>query len=256
MTTRRSSPQHPLAMALTLASVSARCSQSSVAGAHRIMGSDRTMNDRIRRLRNTMPRRRGSGLSDPVAAAPAEDTSQTQSRAHTPYAPRPGQPFPAPYARARYREEALEEEQAGPHTLALPFPLWLTLGAPIALAITLALVYLVETTLLGGDWATGALAVSFTAFALTVVTLGLLVGRVALDRRSFGSIALGGLLALVLVVTGVGGATQANPLRQAQARQAETSGNWQFAIDEYTQAGAHAPTSADLARVYTEWGEA
>jgi hypothetical protein len=140
--------------------------------------------------------------------------------------------------------------------LALPFPLWLTLGAPVALALTLALVYVVETTLLGGDWATGAMAVSFTAFALALVSLGLLIGRVALGRRSFGAVTLAGLLAVTLVGVGAGGVAQANPLRRAQARQAETTGHWQLAVDEYTQAGERPPNSTALAQVYTEWGEA
>jgi len=162
----------------------------------------------------------------------------------------------SPYGVARYQEQPAEQEWTEAHTLALPFPLWLTLGTPVALALTLALVFVIETALLGGDWAAGALAVSFTAFALALVTVGVLIGRVALGRRSFGAVALGGLLALALVASGAGGIVQANPLHQAEARQAETAHNWQFAVDEYTQAGERPPNSADLARVYTEWGEA
>ena len=183
------------------------------------------------------------------------------------YAQRPAAPVPygaayAAYGSSRYREEPEEPEEpederwTQAHALALPFPLWMTLGTPIALALTLALVYIVETTLLGGDWATGALAVSFTAFALALVTVGLVIGRVALGRRSFGAVALAGLLALALLAAGAGGVTQANPLHRAQARQAEASHNWGLAVDEYTQAGEHAPSSTDLARVYSEWGEA
>jgi TolA-binding protein len=206
-----------------------------------------------------------------VVDATVEDASEDVTMAHpepNPRAPAPyqrRQPYaPTPYAPTPYAPYAgpssYEAEPSGPawneaHALALPFPLWLTLGAPVALALTLALVYVVETTLLGGDWATGALAVSFTAFALAVVTVGILIGRVALGRRSFGSVALAGLLAISLVGAGVGGVTQVNPLRRAQAQQAESTGAWQVAIDEYTQAGERPPASARLAGVYSAWGE-
>ena len=204
-----------------------------------------------------------TGANDATQAYPQQAYPQPPERGLAPlggpYAPAPyGARAPAPYGRPPYPTPGAptEAEWSQAHTLALPFPFWLTLGIPVALALTLALVYVVETTLLAGDWATGALAVSFTAFALALVTVGLLVGRVALGRRSFGAVALGGLLALSLVAAGAGGIAQANPLRMAQARQAETTGAWQVAVDEYTQAGEQAPTSANLARVYTEWGEA
>ena len=150
-------------------------------------------------------------------------------------------------------EELWDDE---PHPLSYPFPRWLTIAIPVALALTLTAVFLGETRLLGGDWATGALAVSFTAFALVIVAVGLLIGRVALGRRTFGVVALGGLLTLSLVASGLGGVALANPLRRAQASQAESAHDWQLAINEYTQAGAKAPNAPDLARVYTEWGEA
>ena len=182
-------------------------------------------------------------------------------RSLAPYPQRPPYP-PVSYRPAEYGGVGVEDEDEpdGPpwteaHALALPFPLWLTLGAPVALALTLALVYVVETTLLGGDWATGALALSFTAFALALVTIGLLIGRIALGRRSFGVVALGGLLALALIASGAGGIAQANPLRRAQAQQAAAAGQWSLAVDEYTQAGERAPGSAALAGVYTAWGE-
>ncbi|MDE3230207.1 MAG: hypothetical protein KGO05_10025, partial [Chloroflexota bacterium] len=116
-------------------------------------------------------------------------------------------------------EELWDDE---PHSLSYPFPRWLTIAIPVALALTLTAVFLGETRLLGGDWATGALAVSFTAFALVIVTVGLLIGRVALGRRTFGAVALGGLLTLSLVASGLGGVALANPLRRTQASQAES----------------------------------
>ncbi|HEU5342821.1 MAG TPA: hypothetical protein VFU60_00615 [Ktedonobacterales bacterium] len=240
------------------------------------------MDERTRRRRSAAPRPRPTPAPD-VVDATAEDYSEEYeqypedgpepSRALTRAPRRPSYPPYQPYPPAPYRAAGSyypaayggagvddEEEPDGPewteaHMLALPFPLWLTLGAPVALALTLAAVYIVETTLLGGDWATGALAVSFTAFALALVVIGLLVGRVAMGRRSFGAVALGGLLALSLIGAGAGGIAQTNPLRRAQAQQAASAGDWSVAVDEYTQAGERAPGSAALAGVYTEWGE-
>jgi TolA-binding protein len=238
------------------------------------------MNERTRRTRSAAPRPRSNRPAPAVEDVTVEDVSEDVTmappgpmpRSLAPYqrrrSPTPDSPYaPAPYYRpephapAPYggRPALLSEPAGAPwteaHTLALPFPLWLTLGAPVALALTLALVYVVETTLLGGDWATGGLAVSFTAFALAVVTVGIAIGRVALGRRSFGSVALAGLLALSLVGAGAGGIAQANPLRRAQAQQAESNGDWQVAVNEYTQAGERPPASAELAGVYSAWGE-
>lgn len=215
------------------------------------------MNDYTQRRRSGAPRPPLPHDQSPdVLDATVEDATMAY--------PGPVARHPAPYA-SRYmpapyddddEDEPSQSEWTQAHMLALPFPQWLTLGAPIAIALTLGAVFLIETTLLGGDWATGALAVSFTAFALTLITIGVLIGRIALGRRSFGTILLAGLLALALLVSGVGGVTQANPLRRAQAHQAETSGQWRLAIDEYTQAGERPPSSTNLARVYAEWGEA
>lgn len=222
------------------------------------------MNDRTRRTRSAAPRPTPNTPQPEMVDATVEDFSEGPTMAY----PRPVAPAPSA-RRSLARVNAVPDydpefdeldpdatEWTEAHMLALPFPGWLTLGAPIALLVTLAAVFIVETTLLGSDWATGALAVSLTAFALALVTIGLMIARVALGRRSFGSIVLAGLLALTLVATGVGGIAQANPLRRAQARQAESTGNWDLAVNEYTQAGEHPPTSANLARAYTEWGEA
>lgn len=213
------------------------------------------------------------GAPDTVDATVEEEATRVYPGQPYPGQPYPGQPAPyapaypayptypayppAPvYGRPAYEPYEPDDEPRGPHPLAQPFPLWLTLGAPVTLAVTLAAVYLIETGLLGGDWATGALAISFTAFALALVTAGTLVGRVALGRRSFGAVALGGLLAVALVATGVTGQAQANPLRRAQASHFEAAGQWSQAIDEYAQAGEAGPNAPNIARVYTEWGEA
>lgn len=214
------------------------------------------MNQRNQRPRTAAPRQTGTGWSSDVVDAMVEEGEDVVTRA------RPATPSALiPYARqhasmGRPMPPPPEPERTEPHALSYPFPQWLTLGVPVALALTLAAVFVGETNLLGGDWATGALAVSFTAFALAVVTVGVLIGRVALGRRNFGTVALGGLLALALVGSGASGVALANPLRQAQASQAMGAKNWQVAVNEYVQAGEKGPNAPGLALAYTEWGEA
>ncbi len=215
------------------------------------------MNQRNQRPRTAAPRQTPTGMSSDVVDATVEERQGDAPMAR-PRTPTALIPYARQYATARWMERAAPaaEEPVEPHVLSYPFPQWLTLGVPVALALTLAAVFVGETTLLGGDWATGALAVSFTAFALAVVTVGLLIGRVALGRRSFGTVALGGLLALALVGSGASGVALANPLRQAQASQAVSAKNWSLAVNEYTQAGEKGPNAPGLALAYTEWGEA
>lgn len=223
------------------------------------------MNQRNRRPEPAAPRQTPTPWTpDEVDAVVVDDAENAEdvegATVARPQVARGLAPYAQPYGVARRMAPRMAppelEWDDEPHALSYPFPRWLTVGIPVALALTLVAVYLGETKLIGGDWATGALAVSFTAFALVIVTVGVLVGRIALGRRAFGAVALGGLLALSLVASGLGGVALANPLRRAQASQAESTHNWQLAINEYTQAGEKAPTSADLARIYTEWGEA
>lgn len=224
------------------------------------------MNNRIRRSRSAAPRP-STPATPKMVDATVTDVSESPTLAHagpagrSPASYRGGAPANADPLYSPDFDDDFDDDTEGPewteaHMLALPFPGWLTLGTPIALLVTLAAVFVVETTLLHGDWATGALAVSITAFALALVSVGLMIARIALGRRSFGAVLLAGLLIVVLIATGVGGVTQANPLRRAQARQAEAAGQWDLAVNEYTQAGESAPTSMNLARAYTEWGEA
>jgi tetratricopeptide (TPR) repeat protein len=163
------------------------------------------------------------------------------------YAPAPygdgvGWPDPAP--------------ERAPSAMAQPFPLWLTLTAPLVMLLTLAVAYVAEVYLLGADWATGALAASLAAFALAVVTVIVLIARIVAGRRALGMVALSALLALALTAGGVAGISQLNPLRGAQGKQFEAARQWQPAINEYAQTGEVAPNAPDIARVYTEWGEA
>lgn len=156
------------------------------------------------------------------------------------------------YSGAGEREPQPEPE---PSALSQPFPVWLTVLAPVVMVFTLALAYVAEVYLLGADWATGALAASLAALALAVVTVIVLIARVVAGRRAIGMVALAALLTIALTGAGVAGISQISPLRMAQGKQFEANHQWQAAIDEYAQAGESAPNAPDVARAYTEWGE-
>lgn len=160
------------------------------------------------------------------------------------------------YAPVPYRGYPEMEPPREPSSLGRPFPLWLTIAAPLVMAVTLALAFGAEVFLLGADWASGALAASLAAFALAAVTVVVMIIRVAAGRRALGTVALSALLALALIGGGLGGISQLNTLRNAQAHQDESARQWQAAINEYAQAGEKAPNAPDIARVYTAWGEA
>ncbi len=160
------------------------------------------------------------------------------------------------YAPVPYEGYPGMEPPREPSALAQPFPIWLTIAAPLVMALTLAMAFGAEVLLLGADWATGALAAALAAFALAVVTLAVLVTRLIAGRRALGTVGLAALLALALTGGGLAGISQLNPLRSAQAHQFESARQWQAAINEYAQMGEHAPNAPDIARVYAEWGEA
>ncbi len=176
----------------------------------------------------------------------------------SPYPTAPGYPMPYGnmYAPAPYGAYPPPQEQPRePSALAQPFPIWLTLAAPVVMLLTLGVAFTAEVFLLGSDWATGALAAALAALALAALTVIVLIVRVIAGRRALGMVALAALLALALTGGGLAGISQINPLRRAQARQFESSRQWQPAIDEYAQSGEKAPNAPDIARIYTEWGE-
>jgi hypothetical protein len=158
---------------------------------------------------------------------------------------------PSPYAR---HEEP--EPERGPSLLAQPLPGWLTVATPLVLLATLALAFVTEVYLLGSDWATGLIAASLAAFALAAVVVVMLIVRLIVGRRALGTAILAILLTLTLAGAGLAGFSQLNTLRVAQARQDENARHWHDAIQEYANAGQKAPNAPDIARVYTEWGEA
>ena len=176
----------------------------------------------------------------PYPSAPGYPPAYGNMYAPMPYGGYPGMQPPPPQE---------------PSALAQPFPIWLTIAAPIVMLLTLGVAFAAEVFLLGGDWATGALAAALAALALAAVTVIVLIVRVIAGRRALGTVALSALLALALIGGGLAGISQLNPLRRAQAQQFESGSQWQTAIDEYAQSGEKAPNAPDIARIYTEWGE-
>jgi tetratricopeptide (TPR) repeat protein len=65
-----------------------------------------------------------------------------------------------------------------------------------------------------------------------------------------------GIVCALLVVLSAGSLAIGTPLHKVEGRFLESQHAWQLALDEYQRAGATAPHSTDLARVYNEWGDA
>lgn len=198
-----------------------------------------------------------------VDAPTVVDGRVTHVSERPPYPPAPGYPPQYPptpyggmYAPTPYGGYPAAQPPQEPSALAQPFPIWLTLAAPLVMLVTLGVAFGAEVLLLGSDWATGALAAALAAFALAAVTVIVLIIRVLAGRRALGTVALSALLALALAGGGLAGISQLNPLRRAQAQQFESARQWQAAINEYAQSGESAPNAPDIARIYTEWGEA
>ncbi|HEU0025582.1 MAG TPA: hypothetical protein VFQ25_00570 [Ktedonobacterales bacterium] len=213
-------------------------------------------------------RQAGRPPATDVGEAPTMvDGHVTHVSERSPYPANPGYPGANPpayplapyrdaYGTAPYMGYPGAQAQREPSALAQPFPIWLTLAAPLVMLATLALAFGAEVYLLGADWATGALAAALAALALAAVTVIVLIVRLVAGRRALGTVLLAGLLTLTLVGSGVAGFSQVNPLRRMQAQQFEAAHQWQEAINEYAQSGESAPNAPDIARIYTEWGEA
>jgi tetratricopeptide (TPR) repeat protein len=136
-----------------------------------------------------------------------------------------------------------------------PFPLWLTLSVPVALGAALAIAYLLEETIFGGDWSAGALAVGIASLAMAVGTLAVWGVRRARGRQATSTLVLALILVVVLAGGGLAALAAVTPLHATQARQFEQRHRWSEAIDEFALAGKGAASNTDIARIYVEWGE-
>ena len=137
-----------------------------------------------------------------------------------------------------------------------PLPVWAFL-----LSILIGILLLAGLTFLSPDWATGAVLAGVTA-VIVIILLAIVSGvRVALGLLSPANphrraqLICVSVPLLLLLIWSIIGFTQQTSWHAAQARFLEGRQNWQTALTEYQAAGEVAPTSAELARVYNEWGE-
>jgi hypothetical protein len=135
------------------------------------------------------------------------------------------------------------------------FPLWFSIALPAGLAVVLGITYLVQETVLGGDWSSGALAVGMAALVLALGTLVVWGVRFQRGRKARSSLALALALAVVLAGGGAAALAEVAPLHTRQAQYYEQQHNWGGALDEFALAGADSPSATNIAQLYVEWGE-
>jgi hypothetical protein len=138
-----------------------------------------------------------------------------------------------------------------------PWPLWRISGMSLVGGLFLAAI-----VFFNADWATGAAlagAIALTTALLVLIYTGVRVALGMLQatnpHRRRQLLATG--LALVMLFTFAAyGMGQQSAIHAMQARYSENQQNYSLAYSEFQAAGEKAPTSVDLARVTTEWGEA
>lgn len=118
--------------------------------------------------------------------------------------------------------------------------------------IVLLAAYSVPVLLRHADWAEGAMVMGWTAGVLAVLVLVAALLRMVRAREARSGLAL--LLALVVVLAGVGAGSLANAQRihQAQAALDERDGQWADAIAELRHIQGPS-TSQAMVRIYAEW---
>jgi tetratricopeptide (TPR) repeat protein len=136
-----------------------------------------------------------------------------------------------------------------------PFPRKIAIYVALVPFGFLLLGFLIQTLIARGDWAQGSFAAGIDALLLGgAVVVGAVV-RYQLGRRANKSLQLSGILAGVLVVTGVGGMIFAHTGHLLIAQSMERSGKYQSAVSEYQAYGEKAPNAPNVARAEVEWGE-
>jgi tetratricopeptide (TPR) repeat protein len=186
-----------------------------------------------------------------VASLPADDSLTQDEQVTSPPTPIAyGQPLEAPALHLRYTRPVKP-----PSRIARPLPHWLLIAG-----IILTVVGMIIFHLTGSDWAAGALNAAHAALVLGVLLVVAFIIRSSAGlhsslnptrnrQRIFSLVAI----LLVFCYAFVAQALQ-SPLHIEQGKAFEHQQQWQQAINEYTMGGESAPTSVDLARVYTSWG--
>ena len=163
-----------------------------------------------------------------------------------PYTPTLGQPFQTPVPAPQKIS-----------SFARPFPLWVLI---VGALLVLALLGVLQAT--GSDWADGAIHAAIGAVSIAVGFLLLMGLRTILGmanpananrQRQYIGAAL--VVVVLFAYSGLDLIGQTS-LHMLQAHFLEGQQNWQQALNEYQLSGEKAPSSAELARVYDEWGEA
>lgn len=204
----------------------------------------------------------GMGQMPPVASTPPtgdDDTLRLASSdgvfSRVPLPRAPGSPPPDGPAWGDLKGSSFARLPAVTVMSEQQFPLWFTVALPIGLAAVLGLTYLVQVTILGGDWSAGALAVGIAALAMALGTLMVWGGRYVRGRKALSTLGLALALAVVLVAGGGLALAEVTPLHAQQGQYFEQQHDWGAAIDEYALAGSDSPGATNIARIYVEWGE-
>ncbi|GER90201.1 hypothetical protein KDW_43630 [Dictyobacter vulcani] len=141
-----------------------------------------------------------------------------------------------------------------PKKQAAALPLWMYIGG-----IVLTIAVLIGLYLLGSDWAEGASLASVAALIIAALIAGGWLVRAYLRnivpasniRRIVSTVFL-----LVLVIFSGWARAAQGTIHEWQGQSLEAQQKWQQAMNEYTFAGEHEPTSVNLARTQTSWGVA
>ena len=207
----------------------------------------------------------------PPDAAPASPYPPTAY----PSQPYPSAGFPAqpsqPYPPAGFPAEAYPPQpwptgpgeamdapaQPAAQGLAAPLPAWVLIVGWVVVLLALGSVFA-----FGSDWAAGAQHVGIATGALALLVIAALIVRgvrglfAATNVRRTAQVIGASVSAALLLLVSAGGIGLQMPIHHVQASVLEGQQQWQNALNEYSQGGATAPNSEDLARTYNKWGEA
>lgn len=207
-----------------------------------------------------VPQPSGAYTSYPAPGAPLTSGAYPTYPAGTPV---PGQPYPSQQVSGMYPPQGMYPGQMPPVAPKQPskltqrLPLWAFLVSILVVAALLAVLFF----FVGTDWAAGARIAGIAALAVGGILLIAFIVRsvlgmwASINPYRVSQIVSSVLLMLILFALGAVGITQQAGIHSAQARFLEGQSKWPAAITEFQDGGQALSSSADLARVYDEWGE-
>lgn len=134
--------------------------------------------------------------------------------------------------------------------LAQPLPIWVVVSGT-----ALVMLLLILLQLSGSDWAEGAMRAGIAAGVAACLIAAMTLVRTLVGMRRVGQFVSAGLAVVLLFLLCGAGLTQQSGMHSLQASALESQHQWQRAMTEFQLAGESAPTSTNIARIYTEWGE-